>query len=208
MSGSEIRPSLTDLELRAMRECTDGNVIMSHPLDQTDQTNPKDKIGLGENMETGGFITKDSGKREQFESGMVRDTQEGKLRFDLAFDGPLFWTLFDGRPCGLLVRAAEKWYNEGGLINAAEVIWQMSEYEGKDIFDLVERYAALMMRGAIKYSEKNWMKAEGDAEFKRFKSSFCRHFKQYIKGELDEDHGAAVFFNLNGAEYVSHKLTV
>lgn len=29
------------------------------------------------------FITKDSGKREEFPTGMVRDTQTGKPRFDL-----------------------------------------------------------------------------------------------------------------------------
>jgi len=29
------------------------------------------------------FITKDSGKRQEFESGMVRDTQDGKPRYDL-----------------------------------------------------------------------------------------------------------------------------
>jgi len=153
------------------------------------------------------FVTKDSGKREQFESGMVRDTQDGKLRFDLAFDGPLFWSLFDGRPCGLLVRAAQKWYENGGTKEAAEVIWQMAEYEKVSVMVIVERYAALMMRGAIKYSEKNWMKAEGEAEYKRFRSSFCRHLKQYINGETDEDHGAAVFFNLNGAEYVFKNLS-
>ncbi len=29
------------------------------------------------------FVTKDSGKRQNFETGMVRDTQEGKPRYDL-----------------------------------------------------------------------------------------------------------------------------
>lgn len=29
------------------------------------------------------FITKDSGKRQQFDTGMVRDTQENKPRYDL-----------------------------------------------------------------------------------------------------------------------------
>jgi len=29
------------------------------------------------------FTTKDSGKREEYDSGMVRDTNEGKARFDL-----------------------------------------------------------------------------------------------------------------------------
>lgn len=154
------------------------------------------------------FETKDSGKREQFDSGMVRDTQEGKLRFDLAFDGPLFWSLFDERPCGLLVRAMQKWYEEGGIKNASEVIWQMAEYEKVSVMIIVERYAALMMRGAVKYEEKNWMLAAGEAEFKRFRASACRHFKQYINGETDEDHGAAVFFNLNGTEYIAGKMAL
>lgn len=35
------------------------------------------------------FITKDSGERQVFESGMVRDTQDGKPRYDLIPVGPL-----------------------------------------------------------------------------------------------------------------------
>lgn len=31
------------------------------------------------------FITKDSGKRKQFSEGMVRDTNEGKVRYDLVY---------------------------------------------------------------------------------------------------------------------------
>lgn len=37
-----------------------------------------------------GFTVKDSGKREQFDSGMVRDTTEGKIDYLLALDGPMF----------------------------------------------------------------------------------------------------------------------
>jgi hypothetical protein len=36
------------------------------------------------------FVVKDSGERKQFNSGMVRDTAEGKLRPDLVRDGPMF----------------------------------------------------------------------------------------------------------------------
>lgn len=36
------------------------------------------------------FTIKDSGKREQFDSGMVRDTASDKLRPDLVRDGPMF----------------------------------------------------------------------------------------------------------------------
>lgn len=34
-------------------------------------------------VESRGFITKDSGKRQEFDSGMNRDSQEGKPRYDL-----------------------------------------------------------------------------------------------------------------------------
>jgi len=152
------------------------------------------------------YITKDSGKREEFTSGMVRDTQTDKMRFDLAFDGPLFWALFNDSPVREIIRAAQSWYAEGSIAQAANVILAIIHYEGCTIFDFVERYAQLMLRGAVKYSEQNWMKAEGEAEYKRFRSSFCRHLKQYLNGEKDEDHMAAVFFNLNGAEYVRSKL--
>lgn len=151
------------------------------------------------------FETKDSGQRLQFASGMVRDTQEGKLRYDLAFDGPLFWRLFHGTRHEGLVLAAERWYVHGGLDAAADVVRHLGALEG-GLFVVVDRYAKLMMRGAVKYSEKNWMQAEGEAELKRFVSSFCRHLKQYLNGETDEDHMAAVFFNLNGAEYVKAKV--
>jgi len=101
------------------------------------------------------FVVKDSGVREQFDSGMVRDTAEGKTNFALVLDGPMFW-----------------------------------------------RWATHLTKGAVKYAARNWMKARGDAELERFKESAFRHFMQWYNGEEDEDHAAAVFFNINGAEYV------
>lgn len=105
------------------------------------------------------YETKDSGERVHFESGMQRDTQEGKLRFDLVYDGPM-----------------------------------------------LERWAGLLTRGAVKYDPRNWMKANGREELERFRASAARHFFQWINGEADEDHGAAVIFNINGAEYVKARM--
>jgi len=106
-----------------------------------------------------GFTVKDSGKREQFESGMQRDTTEGKILWHLAFDGPMF-----------------------------------------------KRYAEHLTKGAVKYTARNWMKASGQAELERFKESAVRHFIQWMNGERDEDHAAAVLFNINGFEYVLDQL--
>lgn len=68
---------------------------------------------------------------------------------------------------------------------------------------MFERWASLLDRGALKYSKRNWMLAESSEEYDRFVSSAARHFEQWLAGEEDEDHAAAVFFNINGAEFVN-----
>lgn len=71
---------------------------------------------------------------------------------------------------------------------------------------LLTRWAELMERGREKYGSRNWELACSEEELDRFKSSAMRHFMQWVTGETDEDHAAAVMFNLMAAEYVKHKL--
>jgi hypothetical protein len=111
------------------------------------------------------WATKDSGKREEYDSGMVRDTQEGKARFDLLV------------PRGV-------------------------PYQDQ----FLTRVALLLARGADKYTERNWEQAAGDDELNRFQSAAFRHFFQWLAGERDEDHAAAVVFNLLGYESIKWKL--
>lgn len=106
------------------------------------------------------FEIKDSGQRQQFDSGMVRDTTEGKIDYHRVFDGPM-----------------------------------------------LERWAVHLTKGATKYPDvrpgvANWTLADGPAELARFKASALRHFVQWFRGDTDEDHAAAIMFNVNGAEYV------
>ena len=101
------------------------------------------------------FTIKDSGKREEYTSGMVRDTADNKVDYTLILDGPMF-----------------------------------------------DRWAVHLTKGAKKYAKRNWMKAAGEPEYLRFKESALRHFLQWYRGDVDEDHAAAVYFNINGAEYV------
>ena len=156
------------------------------------------------------FETKDSGARQQFDSGMVRDTQDGKNRLDLALDGPLPLALFVDGPKSDAISAFIAWYTNArenfvDMEAAVRVVKLVANYEG-GISELFSRYAALMTRGAVKYSARNWMQADGQAEYERFVSSACRHFFQWVKGDRDEDHAAAVIFNLNGAAYVRGKI--
>lgn len=86
---------------------------------------------------------------------------------------------------------------------------QRDTTEGKIDYTLVldgpmfDRWAVHLTKGAVKYDKRNWMKAApGDGSYERFKESALRHFLQWFRGDTDEDHAAAVYFNICGAEYV------
>lgn len=73
--------------------------------------------------------------------------------------------------------------------------------EGKPRFDLIPyelltRVAELYTRGAVKYDENNWRKAETEQEINRFKESAWRHFIAWSAGQEDEDHLSGTVFNL------------
>ncbi len=110
------------------------------------------------------YTIHDSGQRQEFAGGMVRDTDVGKVQWHRVAAGPL-----------------------------------------------LRRWAEHLSRGAGKYPDvmpgmPNWMLAAGEDEYQRFRASAFRHFMQWWAGESDEDHAAAVLFNINGAEYVRQRL--
>lgn len=75
---------------------------------------------------------------------------------------------------------------------------------------MMERYARHLTVAKAKYPDiapgvPNWTLAAGDEERERFRQSAFRHFMQWFRGDTDEDHAAAVYFNINGAEYVKDK---
>lgn len=104
------------------------------------------------------FVTLDSGERKEFPSGMHRDSDTDKPRYDLI-----------------------------------EI-------------DFLTRWAKLMARGAAKYSARNWELADSEEEWERFRASAFRHFIQWFSGDTDEDHAAAIAFNVAAAEFVKKKL--
>jgi Domain of unknown function (DUF5664) len=72
---------------------------------------------------------------------------------------------------------------------------------------LLQRWAELLSRGAVKYGRHNWTKAlvatdvaARELTKDRFMESAMRHFMQWIQDDRTEDHAAAVVFNLNGYE--------
>lgn len=110
------------------------------------------------------FIVKDSGERQEFTSGMVRDITAGKTDWHRVADGPM-----------------------------------------------LKRWAEHLTKGKDKYPDvepgtPNWTLASGPHEMQRFRESAFRHFMQWYLHDCDEDHAAAVIFNINGFEYVKKRL--
>lgn len=66
---------------------------------------------------------------------------------------------------------------------------------------MLTRYAALLARGAEKYSSRNWEEGDSEEELERAEESLFRHTMQLLAGETDEDHAAAVWFNTQAVEY-------
>lgn len=83
--------------------------------------------------------------------------------------------------------------------------------EGKPRYDLIppqllKRLAELYERGAVKYGDNNWQKANSPEEYQRFKASGFRHFMQWISGEKDEDHAIGAIWNIIAYEWhIQHK---
>jgi len=67
---------------------------------------------------------------------------------------------------------------------------------------MLKRWAQLLTSAIPVRGRRNWMLANSEDDLGRFRRSACRHFEQWLAGETDEDHAAAVIFNVNGAEYV------
>lgn len=75
---------------------------------------------------------------------------------------------------------------------------------------MFDRWAEHLTKAKAKYADiapgvANWTLAAGEEELVRFRKSALRHLRQWLRGDVDEDHAAAVFFNINGAEYVKGK---
>jgi hypothetical protein len=72
---------------------------------------------------------------------------------------------------------------------------------------MFERYAKHLTAAVPSKGKRNWMNAQSEDDLERFREGFLRHAVQWLRGDDDEDHAAALFFNVTGAEYVKDQLS-
>lgn len=138
---------------------------------------------------------KDSGERRQFNSGAVRDIQEGKGRCDLL---PLD-VVASLMPSPLQAEVLSEIHNfmmykqDHHLFRA---IHAFNFWKGVDISTSLLEVAKHYEDGCNKYGERNWEKG---IDLHCYIDSGVRHFLKCVRGDTDEPHDRAFVWNMLGA---------
>lgn len=148
-------------------------------------------------------MIKDSGNRTEFESGAVRDIQEGKGRCDLMpldvvaryyeFLGKNVTTFMDEDQYSYIFDCLELYKepkNVYWLFMALARFCHMAFADSESMFLEVGIH---FEEGAKKYGENNWQK--GIPEY-CYMNSAVRHLLKYKRGDEDERHDRAFVWNI------------
>ena len=143
---------------------------------------------------------KDSGNRTKFETGAVRDIQQGKGRFDLMpldVVENLLWAYERGTSAasGMIsdvIAYIDNFKRNGTSGSLSQSVCCYARATRKDIFALMLDVAKHFENGALKYGERNWEKG---IPISRYVDSALRHLMKDLAGETDEDHAAAFVWN-------------
>ena len=147
----------------------------------------------------GGFmaVILDSGNRRSFESGAVRDIQEGKGRCDLMPLDQISELLGINCPSiASIVHDIYEFMHSGDTSYLYQAISEFCNlyYDNMEtaILELSKHYEA----GALKYGERNWEKG---IPLHSFIDSGIRHLLKFSRDDTDEPHDRAFIWNMLGA---------
>lgn len=131
---------------------------------------------------------KDSGERRSFDTGAVRDIQEGKGRCDLM---PIGVAAFVLKHDSILddIYLFQRTLDTEHLCFALK---QFSQAFGSVPTMLLE-VAKHFEEGALKYGENNWQKG---LPVSCYIDSAVRHYLKWLRGDDDEPHDRAFVWNL------------
>ena len=144
-------------------------------------------------------ILKDSGARRQFETGAVRDMQEGKGRCDLLPLDTVEKLLDLGNELGKI----EQFKNTGDpcFLVAALTEFMIDCFLGVEsaLLEVSKHFED----GAVKYGDNNWKKG---IPVRCYIDSAVRHYLKWAKDETDEPHDRAFLWNLLCAVWTCENL--
>lgn len=138
---------------------------------------------------------KDSGERREFESGAVRDIQEGKGRCDLLPLGIVASLMPTSEPSEVL-GAINDFMETGKDTHLFRAIKKFGGLRGWMLGECIMEVSKHYEEGAKKYGERNWEKG---IPLHCYIDSGVRHFLKYIDNWQDEPHDRAFVWNMLGA---------
>lgn len=143
----------------------------------------------------------DSGARQEFGTGAVRDIQEGKGRCDLMPLDILAQLMNDE-----ILRSIALFQYEGNVaylftaLDMFSVHWDDGKTKAGQYDIIVQRQSTMALEvaihfeeGAKKYGESNWQKG---IPVKRYIDSAVRHYLKFLRGDKDEPHDRAFCWNI------------
>lgn len=127
----------------------------------------------------------DSGTRREFETGAVRDIQEGKGRCDLMPLDVVGEYLHDD-----VLKFVSDFKESGDPKN---LFFALACIEFNDPYSLMLEVSKHFEDGAKKYGENNWQKG---IPTHCYIDSAVRHYLKYNRGDVNERHDRAFVWNL------------
>jgi hypothetical protein len=130
-------------------------------------------------------VLKDSGDRTEFSTGAVRDLQDGKGRCDLL---PLDVV---GELTGNWVFDCIQDFKDTG--DTKYLVQVLTTPIFADSYTMLLEVSIHFEDGAVKYGENNWQKG---IPVHCYINSAVRHLLKWIRGDNDEPHNRAFFWNI------------
>ena len=141
---------------------------------------------------------KDSGNRREFESGAVRDVQDGKGRCDLL---PLD-VITDMMNDEILFRI-NQYVCSGNKTSLVCAIKAFSENRYGSLLTAILEVFKHYEDGCNKYGDRNWEKG---IPLHCYIDSGVRHYLKWLRGDKDEPHDRAFVWNMLGALWTQDHL--
>ena len=139
----------------------------------------------------------DSGERREFETGAVRDIQEGKGRCDLLPLDVVGEFFGKNRIEHLPILAINVYVRTGDTQYLYDAIREfISSHPTWDDVTATLEVAKHYEDGANKYAERNWEKG---INLHCYIDSGLRHYLKWLRGDEDEPHDRAFLWNMFGA---------
>lgn len=140
----------------------------------------------------------DSGSRRTFDSGAVRDIDEGKGRCDLL---PLDVV---GEVCDSpILNCINQYVRTGQKMFLVEAIKEFSRNQYGDLFTAMLEVSKHYEDGCNKYGDRNWEKG---IPLHCYIDSGVRHYIKWLRRDKDEPHDRAFLWNLLGALWTQNHL--